>query len=250
VSCRRATAECAGLTRRTPQSLTMLARLRDGVWKWPDGLLWRLTEPLTIRSREVKLQLFLQEIGADPRLRVLDVGGGADDVRGGNYFERHYPYREQVVTCVYGSGAELAAFRRLHPGIRVVAGDGRCLPFRNDAFDVALSNAVIEHVGEQEQQRAFLSELVRVARRVFLATPNRWFPVDTHTLIPLAHYFPPCVRFPVYGCLGRGYWASLDHLNLLSATQLRDLMPPGLRCKLVRLRLLGLAHSLVLVLRK
>ena len=34
-------------------------------------------------------------------------------------------------------------------------------------------------------------ELCRVARRVFVTTPNRWFPLDPHTLLPFAHWLPP-----------------------------------------------------------
>ena len=227
-----------------------LTRFRDSLWRFTDGWLWRLTEPLTIRSRSAKFQLFVEQIGTDPRYRILDVGGGDHDLRGGNYFEKHYPHPERIVACIYEIDGELAAFRRLHPQIRVVAGDGRCLPFINDAFDVAVSNAVIEHVGLREQQRAFIAELVRVARRVFVATPNLWFPVDPHTLIPMAHYLPLRPRFAIYRFLGRGFWASLDRLNLLSASRLRALVPPGVQTKLFRLRLLGITHSLVLVLEK
>jgi hypothetical protein len=227
-----------------------VARLRDAVWRWPDGLLWRLSEPLKLRSRGEKLQLFLKEIGTDPTQTVLDVGGGAEAVRGANYFELHYPYPERMVACVYGAESELTGFRRQHPQIRVVAGDGRRLPFADDAFSVAVSNAVIEHVGSREQQRAFLAELARVARRVFLATPNRWFPVDMHTLIPIAHYLPLRPRFAIYEWLGRSYWASVETLNLLSAHELLALAPPGVQKRLLRLRLLGMTHSLVLVLTR
>ncbi len=238
------------MLREDSAAVGMLGRLRDAVWRWPDGWLWRLSEPLTVRSREAKFALFLREIGAQPADTVLDVGGGGDEVRGGNYFERRYPYPERMVACVYGVNAELGAFRRHHPQVRVVAGDGRCLPFAGNAFAVAVSNAVIEHVGSRERQRAFVADLIRVAPRVFLATPNRWFPVDTHTLIPLAHYLPARPRFSIYRRLGRSYWASIDTLNLLSARQLRALVPPGVEAKLVRLRLLGLTHSLVLILER
>jgi hypothetical protein len=49
---------------------------------------------------------------------------------------------------------------------------------------------------------------------------------------------------------GRGYWASLERLDLLTARQLLALVPPGVQTKLVRLRLLGLTHSLVLILKR
>ena len=231
-------------------AVSAATRIRDAIWRWPDGWLWRATEPLTLKSRAAKFDLFAHEIGTHPGQRVLDVGGGAHAARGGNYFEQHYPYPEQLVTCVFDVGSELAGFRWQHPGIRVVAGDGRQLPFADDAFDVVVSNAVIEHVGSREQQRAFVHECVRVAPRAFLATPNSWFPVDMHTLVPVAHYLPLRARFAIYRRLGRGNWASLERLNLLSARELLKLVPRGVQTRLVRLRLLGLTHSLVLILRR
>src|SRR5919202_1557251 len=33
-------------------------------------------------------------------------------------------------------------------------------------------------------------ERCRVARRVFVTTPNRWFPLDPHTLLPFVHWLP------------------------------------------------------------
>lgn len=49
---------------------------------------------------------------------------------------------------------------------------------------------MIEHVGSREAQKAFVAELARVAKVVFLTAPNRWFPVEHHTGLPLAHYHP------------------------------------------------------------
>src|ERR1019366_4814761 len=43
-----------------------------------------------------------------------------------------------------------------------VAGDGRTLPFRDEAFDVVFSNSVIEHVGDAPAQRRFAREVARV----------------------------------------------------------------------------------------
>ena len=53
------------------------------------------------------------------------------------------------------------------------------------------SNAVVEHLEDRERQRSFASEAARVGRRVFLATPNRRFPVEVHTRLPLVHWLPP-----------------------------------------------------------
>ena len=70
--------------------------------------------------------------------------------------------------------------------------DGRELPFADGEFDLGFSNAVVEHVaGGREGQRQFVHELCRVARRVFVTTPNRFFPLEVHTLLPFAHWLPP-----------------------------------------------------------
>ena len=61
---------------------------------------------------------------------------------------------------------------------------GATLPFADGAFDLGFSNAVVEHVaGGRDGQRQFVAELCRVAQRVFVTTPNRWFPLDPHTLL-------------------------------------------------------------------
>ena len=69
--------------------------------------------------------------------------------------------------------------------------DGRDLPFADGEFDLGFSNAVVEHVaGGREGQRRFVHELCRVSGSVFVTTPNRWFPLEVHTLLPFVHWLP------------------------------------------------------------
>ena len=69
-----------------------------------------------------------------------------------------------------------------------VRADGLSLPFRDDAFDLVMSNAVIEHVGGPKEQARFLAEHMRVGRHWLLTTPNRWYPVEPHTKAVLLHW--------------------------------------------------------------
>ena len=71
----------------------------------------------------------------------------------------------------------------------------RC-PFDDGSFDVVFSNAVIEHVGDRERQGQLVREALRVGRRVFLTTPNRWFPVEVHTRLPFVHWLPDELAAP------------------------------------------------------
>src|SRR6478672_8122776 len=158
-------------------------------------MLSRVASRVSLRSRERKLQLFLELLQPGPETTVVDVGvtdapfgSGSTD----NFFEALYPWPHQV-TAVGNTG--LDRFRAAFPDVTAVQADGRDLPFADGAFDLGFSNAVVEHVaGGREGQRRFVHELCRVARRVFVTTPNRWFPLEVHTLLPLVHWLPASAR--------------------------------------------------------
>jgi hypothetical protein len=69
-----------------------------------------------------------------------------------------------------------------------VTADARRLPFPDDAFDVVYSNAVIEHVGVESDQRRFTGEVDRVGRHWIMTTPNLCFPVEAHTWTTVLHW--------------------------------------------------------------
>jgi hypothetical protein len=154
-------------------------------------MLRRVASRVSMRSRERKLRLFVELFAPGPETTVVDVGvtdapfgAGSSD----NFFEALYPWPERI-TAVGHTG--LDRFAAAFPSVRVVRSDGRDLPFADGEFELGFSNAVVEHVaGGLEGQRRFVEELCRVAARVFVTTPNRFFPVDPHTLLPFAHWLP------------------------------------------------------------
>jgi 2-polyprenyl-3-methyl-5-hydroxy-6-metoxy-1,4-benzoquinol methylase len=99
---------------------------------------------------------------------------------------------DTVVERAAAEGAKLVVATDLHERSVVpwpyLRADGLRLPFADGSFDVVLSNAVIEHVGDEAQQRAFVAEHLRVARHFVITTPNRWFPMETHTRAVLRHW--------------------------------------------------------------
>src|SRR4029079_8533354 len=96
-------------------------------------------------------------------------------------------------------------FRSRYPHVPYVQGDACALPFEDGAFDVVFSNAVIEHVGDRERQRAFVSEAIRVGRRAFITTPNRRFPIEVHTRLPLVHWLPDGGSHRAYPATGKEF---------------------------------------------
>ena len=49
---------------------------------------------------------------------------------------------------------------------------------------------MLEHVGDPGPQETFVREMVRVADGFFIVVPNRWFPLELHTLLPVLHWLP------------------------------------------------------------
>ena len=215
------------------------------------GLGWYI-DPLLVRVREEVFREFLSAFHPDAQARILDIGVSADDHISSNHFEKRYAHTGQV--CALGIDL-LPGLSQQFPGLEVVQGDGRALPFADNSFDFVYSHAVIEHVGSRARQLLFLKEALRVARKgVLFTTPNRWHPLESHTGLPLLHYLPPAVYRRVYRALGKNMYASEETLNLLSSRQILRLIDglgaPVRERSLRRVRWLGLASNFVAVIRK
>jgi SAM-dependent methyltransferase len=179
------------------------------------------------------MALFLEVMKPTAETTVIDVGvsdgGYGEDAYGtANFFEALYPWPERIVAV---STQHLTRFKQAFPQVDSVRADGRSLPFDSGRFDIGFSNAVVEHLPDLDSQRAFVRELCRVSHRVFITTPNRWFPIDTHTLVPLVHWLPDDRRDAIYRLLRRTEGLGL---RLLTPAQLLGLFPSAARPRLLR----------------
>ncbi len=193
-----------------------------------------------MRSRRRKLQLFLDELRPTAETTVLDVGadelgfGQCDGCGTLNFFEELYPWPEQVTALGLHEGER---FGKRFPHVRYVQGDALALPFADGEFDIVFSNAVIEHVGRRDRQRRFVVEALRVGRRVFITTPNRRFPLEVHTRLPLVHWLPDRLAHASYDALGKE-WA--NEIHLVTSRSFRTLFPG-------RVRIVSLGLTLVAI---
>lgn len=129
-------------------------------------------------------------------------------------------------------------------------GDGRCLPFADNSFDIAYSNSVIEHVGGEQEMQALAAEIIRVAPRYYVQTPCRWFPVEPHTLIVLLHFLPNGLYRKLAPYLGLHGWLCgrratervIDATDLLDLARFRRLFPAA---RILPERFLGMTKSLI-----
>ncbi len=185
------------------------------------------------------MRAFLHSFQPAPETTILDIGGTSTFWEG----------MDLRVTLLNKEAAGSS-----NGGVSFVRGDARRIPFPDAAFDIAFSNSMIEHLHTRENQRHAAEEAMRVGKHLWIQTPNRWFPIEPHYLTPFIHWLPKPVRrrlvrnCSVWGIITRPSrgeaHAIVDELELLSATDLRQLFPG---CQIVRERFLGMTKSLIVV---
>jgi SAM-dependent methyltransferase len=206
---------------------------------------------LALAVRRQIFQQMMQRFSPPADWPVLDVGVTSDRTADSNFFEAFYPHPDQITAV----GLEDAFFlEQLYPGLRFVRADGRQLPFANAAFRIAFCSAVIEHVGNRAHQLQLLVEMLRVAENCIITTPNRWFPLEFHTLTPLLHWLPQRWFRAWLRWRGEYFFADEANLNLLGAADLLQLAHQAIKesgrknlsVRLEAIRLLGWPSNLVL----
>ena len=207
-----------------------------------------LAQKLASFQRKNMYDKFIERVRPKPEETVIDLGVTSDqEYASSNYFELYYPYKSQITAC----GIDDASFlESLYPGVTFQHADAVDLPFADQSFDLLHCAAVWEHVGSRDRQMKMLSECVRVARRaVFLTTPNRWFPVEMHTQVPLLHWLPTSMYRALYRKFGLGFFADEANLNLLSTIQVRRMTDAiaGWRFDVFCVRLAGFPSNIIIV---
>jgi SAM-dependent methyltransferase len=185
----------------------------------------RIAEPFSRRARRRRQELYRTVISPKPGERILDVGCGTEGLAG---FEH-----DADIT-----GLD-AADRPGYPGSRFVRGDARALPFEADSFEIAYSNSLVEHLHPDDRPR-FAAEIRRVAGRYWVQTPNRYFPIEPHVLLPGFQFMPEGARKRLWR-LGMPR-TPYEPIELLGAAELRDLFPDAV---ILRERFAGMTKSLI-----
>ena len=193
----------------------------------------RLAAGVSARSRRRKLDLFLETMRPTAETTVVDVGvsdgGYGEDMAGtANFFEALYPWPERITAV---STQYLTVFQQAFPEVTAVRADGRtCLSptTRSTSASRTPSSSTSPDLGSQRALRR--RALPRLAAG-FRDHAEPLFPVDTHTLVPFAHWLPDDRRDAVYRRLGRDEGLGL---RLLSPGGFLALFPASTQPRLLR----------------
>lgn len=140
--------------------------------------------------------LFMEVLTLGPESKVLDLGVSPDQsLPESNFFEALYRWKNRIVAASIEDARWLEA---AYPGMKFVHIRPGPLPFFDNEFDAPFCSAVVEHVGDREAQRAFVSECLRVSKQFFVTTPNRQFPIELHTFLPQYTGYPGAYTKPAF----------------------------------------------------
>jgi SAM-dependent methyltransferase len=169
------------------------------------------------RHRRDRGELFYRTMRPSSADLILDLGSGD-----GSYVASLLPRAANVYIADIDREAVMRGSEHFgfHP---IVLEDSQRLPFADNSFDIVFCSSTIEHVtvpksqiwtvasGKEfsrlakARQREFADEIRRVGKRYFVQTPNRRFPIESHTWLPGVAFLPRRVLCPLIRGFNR-FW--------------------------------------------
>ena len=82
-----------------------------------------------------------------------------------------------------------------HDSFISIQGDATDLSkYSNNEFDIVFSNSLIEHLYTFNNQKKMADEVLRVGKKYFIQTPNRYFPIEPHYFFPFFQFMPFSIK--------------------------------------------------------
>lgn len=157
---------------------------------------------IDLQSRHAKarkIEALLDFPETNTALRMLEVGVGAGGIA--NYFGTH-----SSLVC-HVDAVDVRDTRQILDGYDFRLVDDARLPFDDAQYDIVISNHVIEHVGDHDDQVMHLREIHRVLKPgglAYLAVPNRWQLIEPHYRLAFLSWLPGAWRTPYLRWSRRG----------------------------------------------
>lgn len=209
------------------------------------------------RARAKRAETFRGLFTINSDTKLLDLGSEAGEhvarLIAGTGIEPFNVFIADIDSQMVHEGARRYGFTPI-----TIEESGR-LPFPDGYFDIVHCSSVLEHVtvpkadvwrirsGREfrrqsaEAQAKFAQEIMRIGKQFYVQTPNRWFPVESHSWLPFVGWLPRSLLIPVLR-LTNSFWVKQTNpdWNLLDAKSLSLLFDGG---PVIKERSLGLVKS-------
>lgn len=197
------------------------------------------------KARKKMYLRFEQALHPEREDEVLDLGVTPDtSLKDSNFFEKLYPYKDKITIA----SIEDCEFLVKKYGLKCFARNKpkEPLPFQDGQFDILFCSAVLEHVGTREDQKFFLQECMRISKKIFITTPNRYFPIEMHTFLPFLHWLPWNIFQKIVRKIKGEFWADINNLNLVSKRDITNMFGENV-FSIFYVKTLGWNSNLVIV---
>ena len=185
-------------------------------------------DSLGSKFRKRRFIFFKEQLNSidKPIIKILDVGGTEA------YWENN---GFANLDSIHITLLNLEKQRTSCTNIDSIVGDATNLKQYNDnQFDICFSNSVIEHLYNFENQQKMAKETQRVGKYYFIQTPNKYFIIEPHFLLPFFQFFPGNLQHYILTKtkLSRGKkWNKkfaknyINEIRLLSLNEMKELHP-------------------------
>jgi hypothetical protein len=213
------------------------------------------------RARAKRALLFRRSFAIDASTRILDIGSEDGSaiaaVLEGTKVEPRNVYIADIDAAAVEAGARRFGF------VPVAIPESGRLSFTDGYFHIVHCSSVIEHVTvpksevwrvssgtdfrrrARSRQQEFSNEIRRVGLAYYVQTPNKWFPVESHTWLPLVGVLPRRLQMSTIAFTNRWWIKSTSpDWDLLTRAELQSLFPDA---EIQRERFLGLTKSIIAI---
>lgn len=213
------------------------------------------------KFRFKRRELFLKSFDIGHNTKILDLG--SED---GSHISSVLSGTRALPSNVYLADIEETVInigKKKYGYIPILISDSGKLPFDDHFFDIVFCSSVIEHVTVPKQelyciksskefkqrafkrQREFAREIDRVSKGYFVQTPNKWFPLETHTWLPLIDIFPRSFLLRLLSITNKVWIKKADpDWNALDERQIKILFPNS---KIIKEKFFGMTKSLIAI---
>jgi len=208
--------------------------------------LTRWKSKVSYKARQKMYAHFMDITSPSEVSNLLDIGVTPDtSLPESNFLEKWYPWTHNIIMTSVEDATNLEIEFKRAKFVRTIP--GAAFPFIDKQFDIVFCSAVLEHVGDYPAQAFFIHECLRVGKKLYLTTPNKNFPIEMHTYLPLVHLLPRKIHQGILRFLGMDFFAKTENLNLLTSKNIKQLLPNNIyRYEISYNKTFGLKSNIIL----